>query len=439
MANFSLTAQTSIPEGFIGPLCRAEYEQLHARTDKPDLLAEVDAEANEQIEFERTDEREATQAAREVWAPIQPPYIDAHFSTWTLSSAVSLNQLYLGGKMPPPPTASWGRRLQRDFTADDYEEEMDYMRARAEAEIKYEVGELSPIRYAVHVQVASTYSESLMVSSLAEDYYCIAGYVSWCDLSDPSLSDHLQRLNADPLLVGLRYDVSDLTDGDFLLDSMIDSNFGAIEHMGLPFDLVVGPHQLRHACHLAYRHPRLKFVLNHCGLPLEYTASRTGNNLVLSNWRADLEFISRYPNVFCKVTGASGRVSDSTSSDDPWAPASVLTHAVSCFGPDRCLFGSGWPVCRLLGPQQTGWPEQGTLAMTREKGEVPGEVAAKRARGSVPLSVLNVWEAARLVEYAMGEAGYGAIEDKNKVFSTNAQSIYSLTIRPYGSCPRQAH
>ncbi|KAA3673166.1 negative elongation factor A, partial [Paragonimus westermani] len=269
-------AQSSVPEGFIGPLCRAEYEQLHARTDKPDLLAEVDAEANEQAEFERTDEREATQAAREVWAPLQPPYIDAHFSTWTLSSAVSLSQLYLGGKMPPPPTAFWGRRLQRDFTADDYEEEMDYMRARAEAEIKYEVGELSPIRYAIHVQVASTYSESLMVSSLAEDYYCIAGYVSWCDLSDPSLSDHLQHLNADPLLVGLRYDVSDLTDGDFLLDSMIDSNFAAIEHVGLPFDLVIGPHQLRHACHLAYRHPRLKLVLNHCGLPLEYTASRTG-------------------------------------------------------------------------------------------------------------------------------------------------------------------
>ncbi|VDP86825.1 unnamed protein product [Echinostoma caproni] len=61
-----------------------------------------------------------------------------------------------------------------------------------------------------------------MVSALAEDYYCIAGYVGWCDLSDPSLPDHLQRLNTDPLLVGLRYDVSDI-DGDYLLDSMVSS------------------------------------------------------------------------------------------------------------------------------------------------------------------------------------------------------------------------
>lgn len=59
-----------------------------------------------------------------------------------------------------------------------------------------------------------------MISALAEDYYCIAGYVGWCDLSDPSLRDHLQRLNTDPLLVGLRYDVSDI-EGDYLLCSMV--------------------------------------------------------------------------------------------------------------------------------------------------------------------------------------------------------------------------
>lgn len=427
-------AKSSVPEGFIGPLCRAEYEQLHARTDKPDLLAEAKAEANEQIEFERTDEREATQAAREAWTPKQPPYIDAHFSTWTISSRVSLSQLYLGGKMPPPPTAAWGRRLQRDYTADDYEEEMKYMRTRAENEIKFDIGELSPIRYAIHVQVASTYSESLMVSSMAEDYYCIAGYVGWCDLSDPGLPDHLQRLNTDPLLVGLRYDISDI-EGEYLLDPMVDSNLAAIEHLALPFDLAVGPHQLRHACHLAYRHPRMKLVLNHCGLPVEYTASRAGSNLALSNWRSDLEFLSRYPNVLCKVTGATGCISNSDT--DQWCAVSALSHAIGCFGPDRCIFGSGWPICRLFSPHQTGWPEQGMLATSVEVGEVAGEVAAKRSRGSVPLSMLNLWETARLVEYSMGEAGYGAVEDKHKVFSTNAQSVYSLTIRPYGSCPLQ--
>ena len=59
-----------------------------------------------------------------------------------------------------------------------------------------------------------------MISSLAEEYYCIAGYIGWCDLSDPSLPDHIQRMSSDPLLVGLRYDVSEM-DGDFLLESAV--------------------------------------------------------------------------------------------------------------------------------------------------------------------------------------------------------------------------
>lgn len=425
-------AQSGTPDGFVGPLCRAEYEQLHARTDKPDLLAEVAEEANEQAEFERTDEREATEAAAAAWAPIQPPYIDAHFSLWTLSASISTSQMYLGGKIPPPSTASWGKVLQRDFTADDYEEEMEYMRSRAEKEIKYEIGDLCPVRYAIHVQVASTYSESLMISALAEDYYCIAGYVGWCDLSDPSLQDHLQRLNTDPLLVGLRYDICDI-EGDYLLDSMVDDNISAIERLSLPFDLAIGPHQLRHACHLAYRHPRLKLVLNHCGLPVYYTAAHGVNNLAFSCWRKDLEFLSRYPNVTCKVTGATGMA---TTSSEDWCALSSLSHAVSCFGPDRCIFGSGWPLCRLIEPTQTGWTDQAIMAKSLSTAEVPGELAIKRARRGVPLSVLNMWESARLVEYAMGDAGYGAIEDKNKVFSLNAQSVYSLTIRPYGSCPK---
>ncbi|TNN21012.1 Negative elongation factor A [Schistosoma japonicum] len=431
--------------GFIGPLTQAEYEQLYPRNDKPDLLAEVAAEENEWVEFERLDEKEAVQAGTAAWAPLKPPFIDSHFSIWSLSESVSSSQLYLGGKLPPPPTASWAKVLRRDYTADDYEEEMDYMRARAENEIKYEVGELAPVRYAIHVQVASTYSESLMISSLAEDYYCIAGYVGWCDLSDPSLSNHIQQMCHDPLLVGLRYDVSEM-DGDYLLDSLIDSNFSAIEHQQLVFDLAIGPHQLRHACHLAYRHPKLKLVLNHCGLPVEFTASRS-ENLAWKNWRADLELLSRYPNVYCKVTGATGCIQKSSESSngefnaydiDYWCASSALTHAVSCFGPDRCLFGSGWPICRLFQPNQTGWPEQASTS-DLQTFDIPGEIAAKRARRSVPLKVLNLWETARLVEHSMGDAGYGSTEDKEKIFSTNAQHVYSLSIRPYGSCPQLKH
>lgn len=165
-------------------------------------------------------------------------------------------------------------------------------------------------------------------------------------------------------------------------------------------------------------------------------------NLALKNWRSDLEYLSRYPNVYCKVTGASGvRIDFDPTSDwletaDLLCAQSVLTHSIGCFGPDRCMFGSGWPICQLIKPTQTGWLDQAKNASDLTKCDIPGELAIKRRRRSVPLKVLNMWEAARLVENAMGEAGFGSIEDKIKVFSSNVRSVYSLTIKPYGSCPK---
>lgn len=64
-----------------------------------------------------------------------------------------------------------------------------------------------------------------MISTAAEDYHCLAGYVGWCDLADPSLPDHLLRMHSDPLLVGLRYDVSDI-EGDFLLEPTVSAQAG---------------------------------------------------------------------------------------------------------------------------------------------------------------------------------------------------------------------
>lgn len=61
-----------------------------------------------------------------------------------------------------------------------------------------------------------------------------------------------------------------------LCPPQVDSAFAAIEQNNLPFDLMIAPHQLKHACHLAFKHPKLKLVLNHCGMPLEFTSTHPG-------------------------------------------------------------------------------------------------------------------------------------------------------------------
>lgn len=274
----------------------------------------------------------------------------------------------------------------------------------------------------------------MVMSSIAEEYYYLAGHIGWVDLHDSGLASRLRTLMLDPFLVGLRHDLTD-TDASLLLDPYVDSAFAAIEQNNMPFDLMIGPHQLKHACHLAYKHPRLKLVLNHCGLPLEYTSTRPDEEIVLSAWKSDLEYLSRYPNVYCKLTATSGKIvwqADAKVETGEWSPMRVLTQAIGFFGPERCLFGSGWPICRVLAPSQTGWEESGTGGALAAKGGVGGPVPGYRG-AKVARRQLSVWEAARLVEHCMEEAGFGAIEDKRKVFGSNAQAVYTLNIRPYGS------
>lgn len=165
----------------------------------------------------------------------------------------------------------------------------------------------------------------------------------------------------------------------------------------------------------------------------------------LSAWKADMEYLSRYPNVYCKLTATSGKFATSTdpesAEDRGWSPAAVVTQAIAAFGPDRCLFGSGWPVCRLVEPAATGWCDSGTGGTLASASPYVAKVPRKKLGGPVKgdrgavvrRSQLSVWEAARLVEHCMEDAGFGAIEDKRKVFGNNAQAVYTLNIRPYGS------
>ena len=67
----------------------------------------------------------------------------------------------------------------------------------------------------------------------------------------------------------------------------------------------------------------------------------------LDNWEASFREAASYPNVYCKL---SGMVTEADWS--AWKPADLKPYvevALSAFGPERCMFGSDWPVCELAG------------------------------------------------------------------------------------------
>ena len=121
-------------------------------------------------------------------------------------------------------------------------------------------------------------------------------------------------------------------------------NIRALGRAGLSFDLCVLARQLPVACELIAACPEVSFILDHCGVP-------DVKNHTLDPWRDDLAAIARQPNVAYKLSGLVAYAAPGWTEDDlrPY-----VEHTIACFGWDRVLFGSDWPVC-LLGAPLASW------------------------------------------------------------------------------------
>jgi L-fuconolactonase len=67
----------------------------------------------------------------------------------------------------------------------------------------------------------------------------------------------------------------------------------------------------------------------------------------LEFWRGLIARVAEHRNVSCKISGMI------TEADQrAWTPgdlAPYVEHVFDCFGIDRVMFGSDWPVCLLAG------------------------------------------------------------------------------------------
>jgi predicted TIM-barrel fold metal-dependent hydrolase len=104
---------------------------------------------------------------------------------------------------------------------------------------------------------------------------------------------------------------------------------------GFPFDMVFLARQLPIALELARACPDTAFVLDHCGVP-----DIAGGGL--DPWRGHVRALAALPNVTAKMSGVLAYCAPSAA--DLAAVRPYVEHVIDCFGPDRCLWGSDWPV-----------------------------------------------------------------------------------------------
>jgi L-fuconolactonase len=178
------------------------------------------------------------------------------------------------------------------------------------------------------------------VDELAAGEPRIAGIVAFVDLLDEAGREAaLRSLRELPRVVGVRHNIQQHAPG-FALQPAFVRGVQAVGALALPFDLCVTADQLPEVLALVERCPDTRFILDHCGKP----AIRDD---AFDDWARDLALLAAHERVACKLSGllTEARADQrSTESMRPW-----LAHARECFGADRVLYGSDWPVCTLAG------------------------------------------------------------------------------------------
>src|SRR6266567_328466 len=212
--------------------------------------------------------------------------------------------------------------LRRDFLPADVKPELE--RAGFDA--------------AIAVQARQTVEETKWLLELAEASPVIAGVVGWVDLRSPDVRSQLEELARNPKLLGVRHIVQSEPDDRFLLQPEFLRGIRALEEFDLTYDILIYARHLPVAAEFAGQFPRQRFVLDHLAKPL----IKSGN---LHPWSFGIRELAQFPNVACKLSGLVTEADWRTWKPEHVAP--YLEVALECFGPERLMIGSDWPVCTV--------------------------------------------------------------------------------------------
>jgi L-fuconolactonase len=177
----------------------------------------------------------------------------------------------------------------------------------------------------------------------------IAGVVGWIPLDTADEAARtLERFSGEQKFVGVRHLINVEPDPDWIMRSAVIEGLKMLAAYDLTFDYVgILPRHLEHVPILAERLPALRIVIDHLGKP-PVASGR------FEPWASLLAATAEAPNVFAKLSGLDAGQADRWSATDL---SRYVDHALTVFGPERLMFGSGWPVSILRGGYGKVWRE----------------------------------------------------------------------------------
>jgi L-fuconolactonase len=191
------------------------------------------------------------------------------------------------------------------------------------------------------VQTVADIAETREFLATAESTDFVQGVIGWVDLASPAVGDDLDALLESEhgrWLIGVRHQVHDEPDPDWLNRDNVRRGLRAVRDRGLTYDLLVRAREIPAATATVAALPDLRFVLDHIAKPT-IAAGRD------EAWSRAMPKLAAHPNVDVKLSGMI------TEADwHRWSASDLrpfVEATIGWFGLERAMFGSDWPVCLL--------------------------------------------------------------------------------------------
>jgi L-fuconolactonase len=199
--------------------------------------------------------------------------------------------------------------------------------------------EQNKIEGAIAVQADQSENENEFLIRLSEKTPSIKGVVGWIDFQNKNIENKLLYYSKLPVVKGFRHIVQAEPKG-FLENKKFLNGIQSLQQFNFTYDLLIYENQLPEAIRFVNKFPAQKIIIDHCAKP-------DIKNKSFDNWKNGMEEISKNKNVYCKLSGLTTEANWNNWEEKDFNP--YLDVVFKCFGTDRLLFGSDWPVVLISG------------------------------------------------------------------------------------------
>jgi len=193
------------------------------------------------------------------------------------------------------------------------------------------------INNTVLVQAAATLDETSFMLHIADNNEFVLGVVGWVDMESSKVIEQLENFNKHNLFKGIRPMLQDIEDVEWILKPEFAPVFEYLIDKELTFDALVQTEHLDTLYLLLKRYPDLKVVIDHGAKP----AIEAGST---QEWFDKIALIASQTSAYCKL---SGLVTEAGVKPDIEQLKPYMEHLLNCFGSERLMWGSDWPVVNL--------------------------------------------------------------------------------------------